>query len=170
MVQADNHSVEHRALLRLAAGGFRDMTRISAGRPSIWPDICFSNKTAIIRGLNNLTDALTEVREQIERGDREGLLSVLNQARQARINLPTGFEEAESLVEVAVPMPDRPGEIAAIATLASDLDVNIFDLEITHSGEGRKGIMVLVVDAKFTERLLGGLIARGYRPTSRALH
>lgn len=169
MVQADNTSVEHRALLRLAAGGFRDMTRISAGHPSIWPDICFSNRTAIMTGLDRLTEALVDIKKRIELGDREGLLDVLQQARQARINLPTGFEAAESLVEVAVPVPDRPGEIAAIATLASELDVNIFDLELSHSGEGRRGIMVLVVDAKFSERLLGGLLARGYRPTSRVL-
>ncbi len=169
MVQADNTSVEHRALLRLAAGGFRDMTRISAGRPSIWPDICFSNKGAITAGLDRLTEALADIRTKIDEGDREGLLDFLQQARQARINLPTGFEAAESLVEIAVPVPDRPGEIAAIATLASELDVNIFDLELSHSGEGRRGIMVLVVDAKFSERLLGGLLARGYRPTSRIL-
>ena len=170
MVLADNTSVEHRALLRLAAGGFRDMTRISAGRPAIWPDICFSNRTAIMTGLDRLTEALTGIRNLIEVEDREGLVDMLQQARQARINLPTGFEAAESMVEIAVPVADRPGEIAAIATLASELDVNIFDLELSHSGEGRKGIMVLIVDAKFSERLLGGLLARGYRPTSRVLH
>ena len=37
---ADGRATEERALLRLAAGGFRDMTRIAAGHPAIWPDIC----------------------------------------------------------------------------------------------------------------------------------
>jgi prephenate dehydrogenase len=166
---ADASSVEHRALLRLAAGGFRDMTRVSAGRSSIWPDICLANSKAIIHGLDRLIDALGEVRGLIAGQDRDGLLNLLSRARAARINLPVGFGPADNLVEVAVAIPDRPGEIAAIATLAAELDVNIFDLEISHSGEGRQGVMMLVVDEIRSERLMGGLMARGYRPSVRSL-
>lgn len=169
MCLADDMSIEHRALLRLAAGGFRDMTRISAGQPSIWPDICVANKTAIVSGLDGLIAQLGDIRDRVGSQDRDGILELLTRARAARVNLPTGFGAADQMTEVAVPIPDRPGEIAAIATLASELDVNIFDLEITHSGEGRRGVMIMVVDNAQTERLLGGLIARGYRPTSRDL-
>ncbi|MCU1379587.1 MAG: tyrA, partial [Acidimicrobiales bacterium] len=45
---AAERSEEHAALLRLAAGGFRDMTRIAAGHPGIWPDICAENRDAIV--------------------------------------------------------------------------------------------------------------------------
>ena len=55
---ADERSEEHRALLRLAAGGFRDMTRIASGHPGIWPDICSDNRTAIVAVLDDLTAAL----------------------------------------------------------------------------------------------------------------
>ena len=44
------------ALLRLAAGGFRDMTRVAAGHPGIWPDICAENAAPII----DVLDALRE--------------------------------------------------------------------------------------------------------------
>lgn len=169
MVLADDSAVEHRALLRLAAGGFRDMTRISAGRPTIWPDICMANKTAIVNGLDRLIGALDTVRQQVEAGDRDGILTMLEQARDARVNLPVGFGPASALVELTIPVPDRPGEIAAIATLAAELDVNIFDLELTHSGEGRRGVMILVVDEGMVERFTGGLMARGYRPRQRSL-
>jgi prephenate dehydrogenase len=166
---ADASSVEHRALLRLAAGGFRDMTRISAGRPSIWPDICMANAKAIVYGLDALIEALHGVRELVASQDRDGLLELLIRARSARINLPVGYGPSDNLVEVAVAIPDRPGEIAAIANLAAELDVNIFDLELSHSGEGRQGVMLLVVDEARSERLMGGLMARGYRPSVRSL-
>lgn len=166
---ADDASVEHRALLRLAAGGFRDMTRISAGRPVIWPDICAANHRAIVKGLDDLISALSSVRDLVAGQDRSGILELLTRARSARLNLPVGFGPADDLVELRVPIPDRPGEIAAIATLAAELDVNIFDLEIRHSGEGRQGIMMLVVDEARSERFQGGLLARGYRPTARSL-
>ena len=166
---ADSTSVEHRALLRLAAGGFRDMTRISAGRPAIWPDICLANREAIVAGLDQLVAALSHTRSLVAGGDRAGLYALLDSARTARQNLPVGYDQVDKASELAVPIPDRPGEIAAIATLAAELDVNILDLEISHSGEGHQGVMTLVVDAAKGERLLGGLMARGYRPTLRDL-
>lgn len=169
MCLADESSIEHRALLRLAAGGFRDMTRISAGRPTIWPDICASNKPAITAGLDRLIAELSRIRELVGTGERGGLLRFLDRARQARINLPSGYAQAENLAEIAVPIPDRPGEIAAITTLAAVLDVNIIDLEITHSSEGHRGVLVVIVDSAIGERMVGGLMAKGYRPTLRAL-
>lgn len=169
MCLADDSSIEHRALLRLAAGGFRDMTRISAGRASIWPDICIANRSAIVDSLGRLIGALSDVRDHVEANDSNKLLELLERARDARINLPTGFGAAKDVVELTIPIPDRPGEIAAIANLAAELDVNIFDLELSHSGEGRKGMMTLMVDSVLSERLVGGLIARGYRPRSRQL-
>ncbi len=166
---ADDGSVEHRALLRLAAGGFRDMTRISAGRPSIWPDICVANADAIVSALDRLISSLERTRSIVVAGDRAALLAVLDNARTARLNLPVGYGHVEKVAELAVPIPDRPGEIAAIATLAAELDVNILDLSISHSGEGREGVMTLIVDAALSERLIGGLMARKYRPTLRDL-
>ncbi len=169
MVLADDATDEHRALLRLAAGGFRDMTRISAGRPGIWPDICVSNKTAIVAGLDRLIEALGQMRTRVADQDRDGLLEVLDRARAARTNLPTGYAVSDDLVEMSIPIPDRPGEIAAIATLATELDVNLLDLELTHSGEGRRGVLITVIDAGMQERFYGALVARGYRPRTRPL-
>ena len=165
MCMAADTSVEHRALLRLAAGGFRDMTRISSGRASIWPDICIANREAIVAGLGRLIEGLEDVRDLVTRQDRAGLLDLLNKARTARMNLPTGYGVVERVAEISVPIPDRPGEIAAIATLAAELDVNILDLEISHSSEGSRGVIQLMVDAALGERLVGGLMARGYHPT-----
>ncbi len=165
MCLAADTSVEHRALLRLAAGGFRDMTRISSGRASIWPDICIANREAIVAGLGRLIEGLEGVRGLVVNQDRAGLLDLLNKARTARMNLPTGYGVVERVAEISVPIPDRPGEIAAIATLAAELDVNILDLEISHSSEGSRGVIQLMVDAALGQRLVGGLMARGYHPT-----
>jgi hypothetical protein len=59
--------------------------------------------------------------------------------------------------------------LAEITTLAGDLGVNIADLEIAHSAEGERGVLVLVVDADGAERLQTGLTGRAYRSTARAL-
>ena len=166
---ADDRSEEHMALLRLAAGGFRDMTRIASGRPGIWLDICEQNKDSIVRGLDALILGLTDMRNVVAQSDRQGLLSRLEQARSARMNLPTGAGPVEDLAEVRIPIPDRPGAAADVFTLSGELGVNIYDFEVVHSAEGDRGIMVTVVRSEHAEMFRGGLLARGFRPAIQPL-
>jgi len=165
MRMADDRATEHRALLRLAAGGFRDRTRIASGHPGIWPDICAENRTAIVEVLDGLLASLREVRTIVAEDDRDGLLSVLEQARTARANLPARVTSAADLSEVRIPVPDRAGVLAEVTTLAGTLDVNIADLEIAHSSEGEQGVLILVVEAAAAERLRAALGEHGYRPS-----
>lgn len=162
---ADARSIEHRALLRLAAGGFRDMTRIASGHPGIWPDICAENRTAIVDVLDGLLASLTEVRDIVAEADRAGLLRVLEQARTARANLPSRLAGVGDLCEVRIPVPDRAGVLAEVTTLAGTLGVNIADLEIAHSSEGDRGVLILLVEAGAAERLRRDLLDQGYRPS-----
>ena len=157
------------ALLRMAAGGFRDMTRIAAGHPGIWPDICAENRAAIVSALDRLLGSLAEMREVVAAGDRGGLLRTLEAARAARTNLPARVARPEGLAEVRVPVADRPGVLAEVTTLAGELSVNIADLEIAHSAEGERGVLLLVVDASDAERLRAALVDRGYRPSTHPL-
>ncbi len=166
---AEERSAEHRALLRLAAGGFRDMTRIAAGHPGIWPDICDENRTAILGELDRLVDALGQIREVVAGRDRDTLVAILEQARAARTALPARFGRPDELVEVRVPIPDRKGELARIFTLATDLDVSVADVEIAHSAESQQGVLILLVEAGLGDRLVTGLQAEGYRPSRHAL-
>ncbi len=166
---AGARSEEHRALLRLAAGGFRDMTRIAAGHPGIWPDICSENRDAIVAVLDDLIGELGEVRSMVADGRRSDLYEVLDEARTARLNLPVSGDLPDRLAEVRVPVPDRPGALAEVATTASTLGVNIYDLEIAHSGEGDRGVLVLVVAADDGARLVESLAASGMRAALAAL-
>lgn len=163
MSLAGESHVDHAALMRLAAGGFRDMTRIAAGSPAIWPDICRDNAGAIVPVLDRLIDELGEVRRIVADGDRAALSALLERARTARQNLPTRGVRPTAVAELRVVVPDRPGVLADVTTLAGELGVNIYDLEIAHSAEGPRGVLVLVVDAAAAEAVVSPLRARGYR-------
>jgi prephenate dehydrogenase len=165
---AIDHEEEHRTLLRLAAGGFRDMTRIAAGHPGIWPDILAANRAAVLDALDAYVDALQRARDLVSGADRDGLLLLLERARSARRSLPVGTSVDTDLIELRIPVPDRPGVIAEVTTLAGQLGVNVADLEIAHSLEGGAGVMVLVVAAAEAPALEDGLHALGYH-TSRTM-
>lgn len=161
---AAERAEENRALLRLAAGGFRDMTRIAAGTPTIWPDICTENRDAIVEVLDRLGAQLAAIRAEVAGEDRPALLERLEAAQAARRNLPSRVVRPDQVAEVRVPVPDRDGVIAEVATLASDLAINIADIEVAHSSEGDRGVLILLVDSDRAEELRGGLAERGYRP------
>jgi prephenate dehydrogenase len=170
MVLAADGAEEHAALLRLAAGGFRDMTRIAAGHPGIWPDICAENRDAIVKALDELQAALSSMRDLVVLGDRPGLLDALERARHARTNLPVrGEARPIELAEVRVPVLDRPGVLAEVTTLLGELGVNIVDIEIAHSTEGPHGVLLVVVDAGDVPQVRDALGRRGYRVSSAAL-
>jgi prephenate dehydrogenase len=162
---ASERAEEHAALLRLAAGGFRDMTRIASGHPAIWIDICAENRDAIVRALDGLIEGLSDMREIVADDDRPALLKRLKHAREARANLPTGVRELSELTELRIPIPDRPGAAAEVFTLAAELGVNIASFEVVHSVEGQRGVAVVLVETAAAELYRGGLMARGYRPS-----
>ncbi|MCU1496916.1 MAG: tyrA [Acidimicrobiales bacterium] len=161
---ASERAEEHAALLRLAAGGFRDMTRIAAGTPTIWPDICAENEVAIVEVIDRLITELGRLRSMVADGEREALLGALERAQATRRNLPSRVVRPAEMAEVRIPVPDRNGVIAEVSTLASELAINIADIEVAHSSEGDRGVLILLVDTARAEAFRIGLVGRGYRP------
>lgn len=166
---ASTRAEEHAALLRLAAGGFRDMTRVASGRPDIWIDICTENSSAIVDALDELIHGLTDVRDVVASGRDGDLLSMLQAARTARTNLPSRVVRPEDLAEFRIPIPDRAGAAAEVFTLAAELSVNIANFEVVHVAESNRGVAVVLVDETNADVFRGGLIARGFRPAVQAL-
>jgi len=165
MGMASEAATEHATLLRLAAGGFRDMTRIAAGHPGIWLDICSENRPAIVATLDQLGAALATLRAVVADDDRAGLLAALETARSARVNLPArAAGRPADVAEVRVPVPDRTGVLAEVTTLLGELGVDIYDLEIAHSAEGDRGVLLLLVETGQADVARAALFARGYRP------
>ncbi len=162
---AHRRSSEHRAVLRLAAGGFRDMTRVASGHPAIWPGICAENRAAVGDVLDELVAELVEIRNIVAQGDHDELLSRLTEARRTRLNLPATAPEPDRLTIFNIPVPDEKGQLAKITTLASDLDVNIYDLAISHSVEGPRGVVTAVVDTDVAGAFAAALGELGYHPS-----
>ncbi|NQZ54549.1 MAG: prephenate dehydrogenase/arogenate dehydrogenase family protein [Piscirickettsiaceae bacterium] len=71
-------------VLRYAAGGFKDFSRIASGDPVMWRDICFSNKEAILGLLEQYHQGLNQIEQAIREQDGDSLISVFERAKQAR--------------------------------------------------------------------------------------
>ncbi len=83
VAQLSNHN-DNMDIFRFAAGGFRDFTRIAASDPTMWHDIFYANKPALLSAVDEFTAQLGQLRTIIENNDSEQLLGVLAQAQAAR--------------------------------------------------------------------------------------
>lgn len=147
MTEAMQRAHSHEAVLRLAAGGFRDMTRIAAGHAELWADIALQNRDAIIEGLARLTTTLDEVSEMLAATRREELQSWLLSAADARRELPSRQGRPDQLVSVSVVIPDRPGALGHVFAVFGDARINVEDVEINHAVEGGRGTLMLTIAA-----------------------
>jgi prephenate dehydrogenase len=159
---------DHAGLLLLAAGGFRDATRVAASDPELWLDICTQNRDAIVAVLDEYTERLTTLRGQVANGDGNALRATLGQAHQARHSLPSKETASGTLVELSMPIPDHPGVLAEVTTTVGRVGVNIDDLRIEHAPEGGAGTLHLSVTGDEQAELAhSALHRRGYEAMER---
>jgi prephenate dehydrogenase len=158
---------DHDTLLRLAGGNFRALTRVSGRSAGIWPDICVENQAAILHILDRYMKELERVRELVAAAERAPLLDFFEIARAEVSNLPERSAGAGPLVELSMPVPDRPGVLAEVTTMAGRRGVNIVDLDISHGPTG--GVLLMVVPASGADLIVAGLDELGYQTSRREL-
>jgi prephenate dehydrogenase len=129
----------------------------------MWLDICRENRDAIVAVLDEYAARIGQLRMMVFEGDEDRLVQLLGDARDARRALPGKESVSGLLVELRIPIPDRPGAIAEITSTVSGLGVNIEDLGIEHAPDGRGGTMRLAVNGvEAAAKARTALTALGY--------
>lgn len=149
-------------VLAVTAGGFRDLTRIAASDPDLWAGILAHNRAAVSDALESFRHRLADFHRAVREGDWSTVRHRLAEGRAARRRLPTG-ERATELVDVVVPIPDRPGMLAEVTTVLGTAGINIEDVGIRPAGEDARGALVLAVAGRSTAVRARDLLAqRGF--------
>jgi len=127
-------------LLALAAGGFRDTTRVAMGNPVMWKDICLSNSDHIIAMMDQFSKELATLRTLIAEGEEKALLNYFDQAREFRRQVPfRGKGILPPIYNLYIYIPDRPGIIGEVATRLGASGVNIAEIELLRVREEEGG-------------------------------
>ncbi|TLM72840.1 MAG: prephenate dehydrogenase/arogenate dehydrogenase family protein, partial [Actinobacteria bacterium] len=157
-------------LLRLAAGGFKDTTRIAAGSPDLWTGISLDNAEALTCGIDDLREILGEFSDMLRRRDAEGIRRWLDEAAEVRRALPAQWVPATTaLFELLVPVTDRPGVISEVTTAVGRAGCNIEDIEIDHQSEDSAVLRLVLTDEGDRDALCGDLSSRGFECELRPL-
>ncbi|MCD6376845.1 MAG: prephenate dehydrogenase [Caldisericaceae bacterium] len=122
--------------LDLAAGGFRDLTRIASSNFSIWKDILERNRENIKKALQELIELLEKQSQNI--GDLSEDFHSANYYRQQIPKASKGF--LHPLIDVLVYVQDEPGTIARMSNALAEQGINIRDIELLKVREKEGGV------------------------------
>lgn len=149
----------------IAAGGFKDITRISSSSPIMWEHICMTNTENILKLLDQYILSLSAIRETISRKDSAAIYQFFEAARKYResfINASRGPIKKSFVIYVEI--PDEPGALATIVTLLAFQRINIKNIGITHNREVEEGsLMVELHEESDIEKAAKILGDKGYQ-------
>lgn len=148
----------------IAAGGFKDITRIASSSPSMWQQICLSNGENIAALLDDYIAALEQIKKEIHLSRQDNLYQFFESARAYR----DSFTEASSgpikkVFSLRIDIADEPGALAAIATILALQQISIKNIGITHNREQEDGVLqVEFYEEESIEKASKILRAKGY--------
>lgn len=133
-----------RLMHTLAAGGFRDITRIASSEPSVWESICLTNRNNIIKILDELGRSINNFIEALSSNDDGKLREFFRCAKEYRDSFSD--RRVGALIktyDITVDVEDKPGVIAAIAGVLGKHRINIKNIGITNSREMEGGALAI---------------------------
>lgn len=127
---------------KLAAGGFRDITRIASSSPTVWENISIANSGFIRDFLDQYTNALKDISNALDKKDCNYLYDTFASAKHYRNELPEkGRGVLQKIHEIYVDIDDETGAIASLATLLANNNINIKNIGIIHNREFYDGVL-----------------------------
>ena len=126
----------------IAAGGFKDITRIASSSPAMWESICLENKAQILDTIGGYREELDRLTEAIRDEDSDFLLDFFGKAKDYRDDMPTvSSGSILPVYELYVDIIDESGAIAMIATVLAINNISIKNIAIVHNREFQEGVL-----------------------------
>lgn len=126
----------------IAAGGFKDITRIASSSAVMWQQICLTNTENISTLLQRYIDSLCSIKAKLDSSNAEALYELFDSAhiyRDSFIDASSG--PIKRSYRFNVDIDDKTGALAHIATLLAEHDISIKNIGITHNRESEDGVL-----------------------------
>ena len=126
----------------IAAGGFRDITRIASSSPVMWEQICLENQKNISTVLDEFIRMLIQIRCSIDNKEADNIFDMFASSKDYRdsIDIVDNSLIPRSYV-LYIDVADEAGAIATIATILATEKVNIKNIGIIHNREFEDGVL-----------------------------
>lgn len=125
----------------LAAGGFKDITRIASSSPALWESICMSNRDSVQKFLKMLILNLEELNQSLENSNGAIIYDAFDTASQYRQSIPNHHGLMPPVYDIYLDILDETGAIATIAVMLASHNISIKNIGIIHNREFQQGVL-----------------------------
>ena len=133
---------EEELMKNLAAGGFKDITRIASSSPIMWQQICLKNKENISNILREYIETLKRALAFIDKSSEEELFTFFETSKDYRDSMPNSSAgPIKKSFALYCDIIDEAGGIATIATILASNNISIKNIGIVHNREFEEGVL-----------------------------
>lgn len=137
-----NTDTKDELMKQLAAGGFKDITRIASSSPVMWQHICVQNKENITRILGEYITTLEKVKDSVEHSDGQDIYDLFESSKNYRNSIPdSSAGPIKKVFAVYCDIVDETGGIATIATILASNNISLKNIGIVHNREFEEGVL-----------------------------
>ncbi len=137
----------------IAAGGFKDITRISSSSPVMWQSVCLTNTENIRKLLSDYISELQKVEKELADRSEQELYHLFDCAKDYRDGFAAGGHgPIKKSYDIYVDIPDIPGSLAQTATILALHGLSIKNIGIMHSREFQEGALRIEFYDEATEK------------------
>lgn len=137
-----DHDTTDELMKLLAAGGFKDITRIASSSPTMWEHVLMTNRENVSEILGNYIKTLEDVKKLIDAGDSQGIYNFFDTSRNYRNSVPDiSAGPIKKLFAIYCDIIDEAGGIATIATILASNNISIKNIGIIHNREFEEGVL-----------------------------
>ncbi|PLR99740.1 prephenate dehydrogenase [Bacillus sp. T33-2] len=142
--QAERAETGQKLVTRLAAGGFRDITRIASSSPAMWRDILLHNKEVLLNLLKQWHVEMEKIESMLMSANGAEIYDYFSSAKDYRDALPVKEKGAiPAFYDLFVDVPDYPGVISEITGYLATSRISITNIRILETREGLYGVLVI---------------------------
>lgn len=137
-----DHDTTDELMKLLAAGGFKDITRIASSSPTMWEHVLMTNRENVSEILGNYIKTLEDAKKLIDAGDSQGIYNFFDTSRNYRNSVPDiSAGPIKKLFAIYCDIIDEAGGIATIATILASNNISIKNIGIIHNREFEEGVL-----------------------------
>lgn len=156
---------EDETMKAIAAGGFKDITRIASSSPVMWQNICCSNRKQLLCLMDLYMDELELIRDMIRSNDEQEMLDYFHSAKDYRDSIAiTKAKSTGSVYELYMDLPDEAGSLAPTVAILAENSISIKNIGIINNREFEDGVLRIEFNDENARTLAEQLlITQGYR-------